>query len=83
MSPLEFHYASIGYLNKHWKLWDMARHQMYVTANTIPSKKKLPNIRSWFPLPIDGAVHEESEIKDMFAKIKEKLKQDGNKRVRS
>lgn len=79
MSPLEFHYAAKGYMNKYWKQWDMIRHQMYTTASTIQSKKRLPNIRRWFPLPIDGADHQESEVKEMFKQLKEKIKANGNK----
>ncbi len=79
MSPLEFYYASKGYMNKYWKEWDMVRHQMYTVASTVPSKKKLPRLRAWFPLPTDGNTHEESDVKEMFRKLKEKI--NGNKRT--
>ena len=83
MSPLEFYYASKGYLNKYWKEWDMVRHQMYTVACTVPSKKKMPRIKAWFPLPTDRATHHESDVKEMFKKLKEKIKAHGSKRTTS
>lgn len=55
MSPLEFYYASVGYMERYWKQWDMTRHMMYTIASTVPSKRKLPKINRWMPLPIDRA----------------------------
>lgn len=79
MSPLEFYYASKGYMNKYWKDWDMVRHQMYTVASTVPSKRKLPRLRAWFPLPTDGDAHAEGDVREMFRKLKEKI--NGNKRT--
>lgn len=80
MSPLEFYYASKGYVNKYWKEWDMVRHQMYTVASTVPSKKKLPRLRSWFPLPTDKQIGIDNDTaKEMFRKLKEKI--NGNKRT--
>ena len=82
MSPLEFYYASKGYMNKYWKQWDMVRHIMYTTASTVPSKKKLPKISKWFPLPIDvNTVISSERANEMFKILKEKM--NGNKRATS
>lgn len=74
MSPLEFHYASKGYLRKQWQEWDRTRHVMYIVAGTVKTKKRLPKLSTWFPLPIDKESHAEDDIQDMFTKLKEKLK---------
>lgn len=81
MSPLEFHLAAKGHMAKHWNQWDMVRHQMYTVASTVKSKRKLPKITIWFPLPNDKDTHNEEGIKEMFSKLKEKLKAHGNKRA--
>lgn len=81
MSPLEFYFASKGYMERYWKEWDRTRHIMYTMASTVPSKKKLPKMQFWFPLPMDGETHGEEDIKDMFAKLKEKIKNHGDKRA--
>ena len=75
MSPLEFYLASKGYLDKYWKQWDMVRHIMWTTASTIPSKKRMPNIKKFLPLPIDkvGGI-ESDKAKEMFNILKENLK---------
>lgn len=70
MSPLEYYYASKGYSEKHWDEWDKVRHIMYVTASTVPSKKKLPRMKAWMPLPNDKSTHSVDEIKEMFKMIK-------------
>lgn len=81
MSPLEFHYAAKGYMNKHWKQWDMVRFISYNIKATIPSRRTLPKITAWMPLPIDTESHNENDVKEMFAKLKEKIKAHGNKRT--
>lgn len=43
---------------------------MYVTASTVPSKKKLPRMKAWMPLPNDKSTHSVDEIKEMFKMIK-------------
>lgn len=53
MSPLEFFLAGKGYNNKMIKQWEHTRQISYVTASTIPSKKRLPPIHRWMPLPTD------------------------------
>lgn len=79
MSPLEFYYASTGFMDGYWGEWDMVRHIMYTIASTIPSKKKLPKMRFWFPLPSDGVLKGESDIKSMFERLKKKLESHGRK----
>lgn len=61
-------------MDKYWKQWDMTRHTMYMIAGTVPSKKRLPKLSTWFPLPIDTEAHGEDDVKDMFNKLKEKIK---------
>ena len=69
-------------MNKYWKQWDMVRHIMYTTASTVPSKKKLPKISKWFPLPIDvNTVISSERANEMFKILKEKM--NGNKRATS
>lgn len=71
-------------MDKYWKQWDMVRHQMYTMASTVPSKKKLPRLKKWFPLPIDkDSGIDSSKATEMFARLKEKIKSDGTKRIRS
>ena len=74
MSPLEFYYASKGYMQKYWKEWDRTRHLMYTIASTIPSKKKMPHINRFMPLPIDrkGGITAD-RANDMFEQLKKKL----------
>ena len=82
MSPLEFYYASKGYMNKYWNEWNMTRHQMYTVASTVRSKKKLPRLQKWFPLPIDKSTGIDGKTaNEMFRKLKEKI--NGNKRTTS
>lgn len=79
MSPLEFYYASKGFSDRTWREWDMTRHIMYTVASTVPSKRKLPKMRIWFPLPSDGEAHGENDVKAMFAQLKERIKEHGSK----
>ena len=45
-----------------------------MVAGTVKTKKRLPKLSTWFPLPIDKESHAEDDIQDMFTKLKEKLK---------
>lgn len=81
MSPLEFHYAAQGYMDKYWKEWDRTRHIMYTIAGTARSKKKLPKISKWMPLPIDRmseGVSNERAI-HIFDVLKKNMQQDGKR----
>lgn len=71
MSPLEFHYASIGYMNKQWKQWERTRLTAYTIAGTVPTKEKLPPMQRWMPLPTDDASVTDNRIKAMFKKLRE------------
>lgn len=78
MSPLEFYYSSFGYMEKYWKQWEMVRMIAYTTASTVPSKKKLPKINRWMPLPIDTVSGEMdiSAARELLNKLR-----DGRKRT--
>lgn len=78
MSPLEFHYAYLGYMEKYWKQWEMVRMMAYTTASTVVTKKKLPKINRWMPLPID-TVSGEMDI-SAASELLNKLR-DGRKRT--
>lgn len=74
MSPLEFYYASNGYLNKKWDAWNRTRHEMYTVASTVKTKKRLPKITKWFPLPIDRLNTpdiKEERLLEIFKQLKE------------
>lgn len=53
MSPLEFHYACNGYMNKHYKGLEQTRLIAYTVASTVKTKRNLPPITKWMPLPSD------------------------------
>ena len=53
MSPLEFHYACNGYMNKYYKEVEQTRLIAYTVASTVKAKHKLPPIAKWMPLPSD------------------------------
>lgn len=40
-------------MNKYYKELEQTRILAYTTASTVPSKKKLPPIHRWMPLPSD------------------------------
>lgn len=71
MTPLEFYYASKGYMNKYYKDLEQTRLIAYTVASTIPSKKKLPPMNRWMPLPSDkqGGISS-SRALELFNKIK-------------
>ena len=52
MSPLEFYYASKGYMNKYYKELEQTRIIAYTVASTVPSKKKLPSMYDQKSTPI-------------------------------
>lgn len=72
MSPLEFHYASIGYVNKYYKEMQQTRLIAYTVASTVRRKTKLPPITKWMPLPIDKKVNNISNSRalEIFKQIK-------------
>ena len=71
MSPLEFYYASTGYNKKVLKQWEHTRHISYTVAGTVPSKKRLPPITRWMPLPTDrGNGISPSRAKAIFENLK-------------
>lgn len=53
MSPLEFNYACNGYMNKYYKGLEQTRLIAYTVASTVKTKRKLPPINKWMPLPSD------------------------------
>lgn len=53
MSPLEFHYACKGYMNKYYKEVEQTRLIAYTVASTVKTKHRLPPITKWMPLPSD------------------------------
>lgn len=81
MSPLEFYYASKGYFNKYYKELEQTRIIAYTTASTVPTKKKLPPMHKWMPLPndIDSGMSGE-RANEIFKKLKQ---QNVDKRIRS
>ena len=73
MSPLEFYYASKGFLNKYYKQLEQTRIIAYTTASTVQSKKKLPKMTKWMPLPSDSDTGITNErAKEIFNIIKSK-----------
>lgn len=74
MSPLEFYYAVKGYNRKKEEQWQHTRFIGYYTVSTIPSKKKLPPIQKWFPLPSDKITISDDRIKKMLNLAKNKIK---------
>lgn len=71
MTRAEFFCATNGYQNKEWKKWEHTRVMAYTTANTVMSKKKLPKMTKWMPLPNDAEMNKLSDkhIKSMFDKV--------------
>lgn len=44
----------------------------YTMASTVPSKKKLPKMTKWMPLPSDRETEMgEDKVMDLFKKLKE------------
>ena len=81
MTRAEFFCKAQGYQNKQWRKWEHTRTMAYTTASTVPSKKRMPKITNWMPLPTDDLSNKLSNdrIKGMFDKLKErdaKLKTD-------
>ncbi|MNL12325.1 hypothetical protein D3C87_1331900 [compost metagenome] len=76
MSPLEFHYACNGHLNKYYKELEQTRLIAYNIACTVKRKTPIPNITKWMPLPTDSEKITETDIKRMFQLTREKLKKD-------
>ena len=61
MSPLEFHYACNGYINKYYKEVEQTRLIAYTVASTVKTKQKLPPITKWMPLPSDKQINKISD----------------------
>lgn len=77
MSPLEFHYACNGHMNKYYKDLEQTRLIAYTIASTVKTKVKIPPITKWMPLPNDKHQINESDIKRMFQLTKEKMINNG------
>lgn len=68
-------------MNKYYKQLEQTRLISYTVASTVPSKKKLPPIHRWMPLPTDKSKGISNErAKEMFKILKE---QHGNQHTRS
>lgn len=78
MSPLEFYLAQKGYANKYYKGLEQTRLIAYTVACTVPSKKKLPVITKWMPLPTDSQTRGISEEKALAIFEKIKKQKNGN-----
>lgn len=74
MSPLEFYLAAKGYNHKILSQWEHTRHISYTVAKTVPSKRKLPSMQRWMPLPTDkvGSGISNERALSIFEKLKEK-----------
>lgn len=73
MTRAEFIIKSKGYHKKQMEKWEHTRFLGYQTISTIPSKKKLPGITKWMPLPSDEGVNiSKDRIKLMLEKAKQK-----------
>lgn len=72
MSPLEFHYACNGYVNKYYKELEQTRLIAYTVASTVKTKHKLPPITKWMPLPNDKKINSISDARalEIFKKLK-------------
>lgn len=75
MTPAEFFLKLRGFNRTNWKEWEHTRVIAYTTASTVPSKHRLPRMARWMPLPTDEkSVINNDELKDFFAKLKERQK---------
>jgi len=55
-----------------WRKWEHTRVIAYTMASTVPSKKRLPKMTKWMPLPTDRETEMgEDKVKDLFKKLKE------------
>ena len=72
MSPLEFHYACNGYMNKYYKELEQTRLIAYNIACTVRRKTPIQPITAWMPLPNDKEKVSETDIKRMFQLTREK-----------
>lgn len=72
MSPLEFHYACNGYMNKYYKGLEQTRLIAYTVASTVKTKRKLPPITKWMPLPSDRQMSKISDTRalEIFKQFK-------------
>ena len=72
MSPLEFHYACNGYMSKHYKALEQTRLIAYTIASTVKTKRKLPPITKWMPLPSDKQMSKISDTRalEIFKQFK-------------
>lgn len=74
MTPAEFYLASKGFVAKEHRKWEHTRLLAYTVASTVPSKKKMPPIKRWMPLPTDGdekEVANEDQILKLIQKVKD------------
>lgn len=72
MSPLEFYYASNGHMKKYYKELEQTRLIAYTVASTIKTKRKLPSITKWMPLPSDRSMSNISDARalEIFKQFK-------------
>lgn len=72
MSPLEFHYACNGYVNRYYKQVEQTRLIAYTVASTVKTKHKLPPITKWMPLPTDKKISSISNARalEIFKQLK-------------
>lgn len=72
MSPLEFHYACNGYMTKYYKGLEQTRLIAYTIASTVKTKRNLPPITKWMPLPSDKQMSKISDTRalEIFKQFK-------------
>lgn len=72
MSPLEFHYACNGYVNRYYKQVEQTRLIAYTVASTVKTKHILPPITKWMPLPTDKKISSISNARalEIFKQLK-------------
>jgi hypothetical protein len=63
MSPLEFHYACNGYMNKYYKGLEQTRLIAYTVSSTVKTKHRIPPITKWMPLPSDKQITKISDTR--------------------
>jgi len=75
MSWREFFLTVKGYDNKKWKEWEHTRLISYTIASTKRTKKRLPSMRKWMPLPTDKSTDrtfDEDKMNAVFEALKNK-----------
>ena len=75
MSWKEFFLTAKGFYKKYWNEWEQTRLIAYTTATTVQSKKRLPSMRKWMPLPSDKQYtvsYDQAKMNDVFEALKNK-----------